>query len=87
MPILFDSLQLKSKSLTHLDGLNTVAACQHGSPAPELPARTLTSPKSSVRVDLIHQQSTECFTVSFQSETGQYTDEIYLPVIKGVTLQ
>lgn len=87
MRILFDSLQLKSKSLTHLDGLNTVASCHHGTAAPELPGRTLTSPKSSVPVDLLHQQSTEFFTVSFQSETGQCTDEIYLPVIKGVTLQ
>ncbi|XP_030080989.1 uncharacterized protein LOC111601002 isoform X5 [Drosophila hydei] len=51
-------LQLKSKSLTHLDGLDTpVPACQHGAAAPTTTAETFTTPGMSAPTDTPGQQT------------------------------
>ncbi|XP_030080987.1 uncharacterized protein LOC111601002 isoform X3 [Drosophila hydei] len=51
-------IQLKSKSLTHLDGLDTpVPACQHGAAAPTTTAETFTTPGMSAPTDTPGQQT------------------------------
>ncbi|XP_053954447.1 uncharacterized protein LOC128860751 isoform X3 [Anastrepha ludens] len=63
-------LQLKSKSLTHLDGLNSMVACSHGASAGKTPNMVTSS---------------EYFSVSFcTDQDGQ--EEEFIPATKGVTL-
>ncbi|EDW19423.2 LOW QUALITY PROTEIN: uncharacterized protein Dmoj_GI11526 [Drosophila mojavensis] len=51
-------LQLKSKSLTHLDGLDTpVPGCQHGAAAPTATAETSTTPAMSAPADTPGRQT------------------------------
>ncbi|XP_055856471.1 uncharacterized protein LOC129919565 isoform X5 [Episyrphus balteatus] len=65
-------LQLKSKSLTHLDGLDSMIACPHGSAVGQ-------QQKSRVIA------SSEFFSVSFCLENGCQEEE-FIPAVKGVTL-
>ncbi|XP_023173166.2 uncharacterized protein LOC111601002 isoform X4 [Drosophila hydei] len=86
-------IQLKSKSLTHLDGLDTpVPACQHGAAAPTTTAETFTTPGMSAPTDTPGQQtqsvsSSEYFSVSFCLEASPCPDEEFIPATKGTTLQ
>ncbi|XP_030571106.1 uncharacterized protein LOC115770119 isoform X2 [Drosophila novamexicana] len=50
-------LQLKSKSLTHLDGLDTLVPCQHGAAAPTTATDTIASPGMSVPAATPGQQT------------------------------
>ncbi|XP_017841758.1 pleckstrin homology domain-containing family G member 5 isoform X3 [Drosophila busckii] len=81
-------LQLKSKSLTHLDGLDTSVSCQH-----ETGAAAVSTGKTSTAAQLgqlgqgVHiTSSQECFSVSFRLEASQHHDEEFIPVTKGTTL-
>ncbi|XP_055905732.1 pleckstrin homology domain-containing family G member 5 isoform X4 [Eupeodes corollae] len=67
-------LQLKSKSLTHLDGLDSMIACPHGSAVGH-------GQQQKSRVI----SSSEFFSVSFCLENGCQEEE-FIPAIKGVTL-
>ncbi|XP_017841759.2 pleckstrin homology domain-containing family G member 5 isoform X4 [Drosophila busckii] len=80
--------QLKSKSLTHLDGLDTSVSCQH-----ETGAAAVSTGKTSTAAQLgqlgqgVHiTSSQECFSVSFRLEASQHHDEEFIPVTKGTTL-
>ncbi|XP_030373024.1 uncharacterized protein LOC115623000 isoform X4 [Scaptodrosophila lebanonensis] len=83
-------LQLKSKSLTHLDGLDTVVACQHGT------ATTASSSgapvmASAMMAECLGRQanmvsSSEYFSVCFNSDTSHPPDEEFIRAAKGVTL-
>ncbi|XP_055856472.1 uncharacterized protein LOC129919565 isoform X6 [Episyrphus balteatus] len=66
------AIQLKSKSLTHLDGLDSMIACPHGSAVGQ-------QQKSRVIA------SSEFFSVSFCLENGCQEEE-FIPAVKGVTL-
>ncbi|XP_030373022.1 uncharacterized protein LOC115623000 isoform X2 [Scaptodrosophila lebanonensis] len=82
--------QLKSKSLTHLDGLDTVVACQHGT------ATTASSSgapvmASAMMAECLGRQanmvsSSEYFSVCFNSDTSHPPDEEFIRAAKGVTL-
>ncbi|XP_017861850.1 PREDICTED: uncharacterized protein LOC108613117 isoform X3 [Drosophila arizonae] len=86
-------LQLKSKSLTHLDGLDTpVPGCQHGAAAPTSTAETSTTPAMSAPADTPGRQtqsvsSSEYFSVSFCLDASPCPDEEFIPATKGTTLQ
>ncbi|XP_055905733.1 pleckstrin homology domain-containing family G member 5 isoform X5 [Eupeodes corollae] len=68
------AIQLKSKSLTHLDGLDSMIACPHGSAVGH-------GQQQKSRVI----SSSEFFSVSFCLENGCQEEE-FIPAIKGVTL-
>nr|XP_032290427.1 uncharacterized protein LOC6624441 isoform X7 [Drosophila virilis] len=85
-------LQLKSKSLTHLDGLDTLVPCQHGAAAPTTATDTIASPGMSVPAATPGHQtqavsSSEFFSVSFCLDAMQCHDEEFIPATKGTTLQ
>ncbi|XP_064541067.1 uncharacterized protein LOC135430351 isoform X10 [Drosophila montana] len=85
-------LQLKSKSLTHLDGLDTLVPCQHGAAAPTTATDTIASPGMSAPAATPGQQtqavsSSEFFSVSFCLDAMQCHDEEFIPATKGTTLQ
>uniref|UniRef100_A0A0A1WLJ3 ETS-like protein pointed, isoform P2/D n=1 Tax=Zeugodacus cucurbitae TaxID=28588 RepID=A0A0A1WLJ3_ZEUCU len=63
-------VQLKSKSLTHLDGLDPMAACHRGIPV-------------SITPNMV--TSSEYFSVSFCTNQGGLEEE-FIPATKGVTL-
>ncbi|XP_067643339.1 uncharacterized protein [Eurosta solidaginis] len=63
-------IQLKSKSLTHLDGLDSMVACQQGVPTTKTPNVV---------------SSSEYFSVSFCTDQGVQEEE-FIPATKGVTL-
>ncbi|XP_016955500.1 uncharacterized protein LOC108028292 isoform X5 [Drosophila biarmipes] len=95
-------LQLKSKSLTHLDGLDSgVVACQHGPPGMATSTTTTTAVGSSIATSGLFAttgppgslgrqanvvSSSEFFSVSFCLESLQHPDEEFIPATKGVTL-
>ncbi|XP_016955501.1 uncharacterized protein LOC108028292 isoform X6 [Drosophila biarmipes] len=94
--------QLKSKSLTHLDGLDSgVVACQHGPPGMATSTTTTTAVGSSIATSGLFAttgppgslgrqanvvSSSEFFSVSFCLESLQHPDEEFIPATKGVTL-
>ncbi|KRF84909.1 uncharacterized protein Dvir_GJ11546, isoform I [Drosophila virilis] len=85
-------IQLKSKSLTHLDGLDTLVPCQHGAAAPTTATDTIASPGMSVPAATPGHQtqavsSSEFFSVSFCLDAMQCHDEEFIPATKGTTLQ
>ncbi|KPU78050.1 uncharacterized protein Dana_GF24485, isoform F [Drosophila ananassae] len=93
-------LQLKSKSLTHLDGLDSgVVACQHGPPGIATSSSTTAASVSATAggttntgapASLGRQanvvSSSEFFSVSFCLDSSQHSDEEFIPATKGVTL-
>ncbi|XP_034482951.1 uncharacterized protein LOC117788320 isoform X4 [Drosophila innubila] len=86
-------LQLKSKSLTHLDGLDTVVPCHHEAAAPTatapgtlLPPGTSAPIESNVPSGEKTTSSSEYFSVSFCLEAPQCPNEEFIPAIKGRTL-
>ncbi|XP_068142819.1 uncharacterized protein [Drosophila tropicalis] len=94
-------LQLKSKSLTHLDGLDTVVACQHGTATttaagtagagPAMASTTTTTATMGAGAASLGRQSivvssSEFFSVLFCLESTQQPDEEFIPATKGVTL-
>ncbi|KAM8708406.1 hypothetical protein ACLKA7_015387 [Drosophila subpalustris] len=90
-------LQLKSKSLTHLDGLDTVVPCHHEAAAPTATAPgTLippgpTGPSAPIESHVPSgvekaTSSSEYFSVSFCLEAPHCPNEEFIPVIKGRTL-
>ncbi|XP_037722997.1 uncharacterized protein LOC119555587 isoform X7 [Drosophila subpulchrella] len=95
-------LQLKSKSLTHLDGLDSgVVACQHGPPGMATSTSTTTAAGSTTATSGLFAttgapgslgrqanvvSSSEFFSVSFCLESSQHPDEEFIPATKGVTL-
>ncbi|XP_017134843.1 uncharacterized protein LOC108151004 isoform X5 [Drosophila miranda] len=95
-------LQLKSKSLTHLDGLDTVVACQHGPGGTAATTSVVQAPGVSSGHQHHHQaaattptalgrqphavSSSEFFSVSFCMDSSQHPDEEFIPATKGVTL-
>ncbi|XP_044570962.1 pleckstrin homology domain-containing family G member 5 isoform X6 [Drosophila ananassae] len=92
--------QLKSKSLTHLDGLDSgVVACQHGPPGIATSSSTTAASVSATAggttntgapASLGRQanvvSSSEFFSVSFCLDSSQHSDEEFIPATKGVTL-
>lgn len=88
--------QLKSKSLTHLDGLDSgVVACQHGPPgiatssnttAATAGGATNTGAPASLGRQANVVSSSEFFSVSFCLDSSQHSDEEFIPATKGVTL-
>ncbi|XP_017134848.1 uncharacterized protein LOC108151004 isoform X6 [Drosophila miranda] len=94
--------QLKSKSLTHLDGLDTVVACQHGPGGTAATTSVVQAPGVSSGHQHHHQaaattptalgrqphavSSSEFFSVSFCMDSSQHPDEEFIPATKGVTL-
>ncbi|XP_037722999.1 uncharacterized protein LOC119555587 isoform X9 [Drosophila subpulchrella] len=94
--------QLKSKSLTHLDGLDSgVVACQHGPPGMATSTSTTTAAGSTTATSGLFAttgapgslgrqanvvSSSEFFSVSFCLESSQHPDEEFIPATKGVTL-
>ncbi|XP_034482946.1 uncharacterized protein LOC117788320 isoform X2 [Drosophila innubila] len=85
--------QLKSKSLTHLDGLDTVVPCHHEAAAPTatapgtlLPPGTSAPIESNVPSGEKTTSSSEYFSVSFCLEAPQCPNEEFIPAIKGRTL-